>query len=530
MTNGRGRSSAGRARLGAGHITRGEKLTKIACLIGSACAALALAGAAHGALSVGVTDDRGRDNPSSFFAALTDIGLSQNRVSIAWDPAQPNVIGGQAAIESWLPLAQTTGVRVVFAIGPKTATALTSSPSAPSEFAAFVKQVAQAFPQVKDYVIGNEPNQPVFWKPQYDGAGKPLSAAAYEPVLARSYDALKAVDPVIRVIGVGLSPRGNDNPHAKSNVSRSPVRFLHELGLAYRASGRTKPLMDELAFHPYPLKNTDPPFVGYAWPNAGLANLDRIKQAVWDAFNGTAQQTFAETGASSFTPPLRLELDEIGWQVAILPGLAGLYTGTETIPTIDEATQAGYYADAIRAAECDPTVSSLSFFLLLDEPQLSHWQSGLERLDGSHRPSYNTVKQVIADTDGNCRDSLVSWTHTGGLVASRVTWGDLRRKRTTRTMRWSFGAGAKEEAVFRAGIFKAGTTRRTIAAQLVRGNPRAVMAVAGKIKAKNRVVTFAARKLKKGRYVFAIRMQATMNPARVTIVVSSSFRVSAPLR
>ncbi len=227
----------------------------------------------------------------------------------------------------------------------------------------------------------------------------------------------------------------------------------------------------------------------------------------------------------SFTPPLRLELDEIGWQVAILPGLAGLYTGTETIPTIDEATQAGYYADAITAAECDPTVSSLSFFLLLDEPQLSHWQSGLERLDGSHRPSYDTVKQVIADTDGNCRGSLVSWTHTGGLVASRVTWGDLRRKRTTRTTRWSFAAGAKEEAVFRAGIFKAGTTRHTIAAQLVRGNPKAVLAVVGKIKAKNRVVAFPARKLKNGRYVFAIRMQATMNPARVTIVVSSAFRV-----
>ena len=226
------------------------------------------------------------------------------------------------------------------------------------------------------------------------------------------------------MIGVGLSPRGNDNPNAKSNVSRSPVRFMHELGQAYRASGRTKPLMDELAFHPYPVKNTDPPFVGYAWPNAGLANLDRIKQAVWDAFHGTAQPTFAETGVQSFTPPLKLELDEIGWQVAVMPGLASLYSGTETVPTIDEATQAGYYGDAITAAECDPTVSSLSFFLLLDEPMLSRWQSGLERIDGSHRPSYDHGQ---AGDRGHRRQLPRQPRRLDARSGDRRAAGDLRR-------------------------------------------------------------------------------------------------------
>src|SRR5436190_22259895 len=99
---------------------------------------------------------------------------------------------------------------------------------------------------VKNYVIGNEPNQPRFWQPQFSSTGADLSGAAYEPLLAASYDALKAVDPSINVIGVGLSPRGNDNPFAKDNISTSPVRFLHDLGLAYRASKWNKPLMDEL--------------------------------------------------------------------------------------------------------------------------------------------------------------------------------------------------------------------------------------------------------------------------------------------
>ncbi len=506
-------------------------MTRISGLIACACAALALAGGAQGGLAIGVSDDGGKSNPTSFFKTLKDIGLTQNRISIGWDPAKPTTIPGQAAIAAELPLAQAAGIRVVFLVGPKSARDISSSASAPAAFASFVGQVAKAFPQVKDYVIGNEPNQPYFWLPQYSAEGKPLSAVAYEPVLARSYDALKTVNPAITVIGVGLSPRGNDNPNAKSNISRSPVRFLHDLGAAYRASGRTKPLMDELAFHPYPLKNTDPPGVGYAWPNAGLTNLDRIKQAVWDAFHGTAQPTLPETGVSTFTPPLRLELDEIGWQVAIQPALAGFYTGTETIPTIDETTQAAYYANAITTAECDPTVSSLSFFLLEDEPQLSHWQSGLERANGSHRPSYTSVKQTIADTKGNCQSTPTAWNHTAKIVSPLVSWGDLTRVRSPRTTRWSFRVGAQEEAVFRAAIFKAGTSRRTIAKRLIRGSPKGALAVvAGRIKAKKRVVTFPARRLKRGRYVFAIRMQATMNPSRVSVYVSSAFRVGPARR
>ena len=54
--------------------------------------------------------------------------------------------------------------------------------------------------------------------------------------------------------------------------------------------------MDELAFHPHPNSNTDSFLVGYRWPNAGTSNLGRIKQAVWDAFRGTAQPVFAEAG------------------------------------------------------------------------------------------------------------------------------------------------------------------------------------------------------------------------------------------
>jgi hypothetical protein len=221
--------------------------------------------------------------------------------------------------------------------------------------------------------------------------------------------------------------------------------------------------------------------------------------------------------------PLRLELDEMGWEVAIPPNLAMLYTGTESKPTIDEQTQAEYYADVIQSSECDGSISSLSFFLLEDEPDLSRWQSGLERIDGSHRPSYTAVKQTIGQTGGTCHQVMRSWKHTKTVVRARVAWGKLKRK--PRNTRWSFNAGAGEEALYRAGIFKAGTSKRTIAKSLLKGRPKPILAARGTIKARTRVVSFPSRRLRPGRYVFAIRMRASMNTNRASLVISRVIRV-----
>ncbi len=503
------------------------RLTRISGLFCCAALALTLAGAAQGGLEVGVTEDAGKasDGGAAFFAAMTDVGLKANRVSISWDSANPTAIQNQAEIEAWLPQAQAAHARIIFAVSPKSARGLTGPPEAVSQFVAFVRQLAQTYPMVKDYVIGNEPNQTLFWLPQFNGTGKALAAAAYLGVLAQSYDALKAIDPTINVIGIGLSPRGNDRPHARSNVSRSPVRFIRDLGAAYRASHRTKPLMDELAFHPYPSKDSDSPTVGYVWPNAGLPNLARVKQAVWDAFHGTAQPTFVESRTKTFAKPLMLELDEVGWQVTIPPDLMTLYFGKETSGLrIDEQTQARYYTDAIRLMACDRAVRALNFFHLMDEPDLNRWQSGLERVDLTHRPSYDAVKQTLAETGGNCQGTVGAWRHATAVVGARSLFaGPLNRPSSWK--RWSFRAGGNEEATFRAGVFPVTVGKRTIQRRLTIGRPAPLLASKGTIAAKNRVVAFPARRLKPGRYVFAIRMVATMNTQRTSLFVSRPFRV-----
>ena len=504
-------------------------MTRTRGLLLGACAVLAcaVAGAAQAGLDVGVTEDAGKtgDAGVAFFATLNDVGLKVNRVSVNWDPASPATIPGQDEIAAWLPQAQAAGTRIVFAVSPMHARDLTASSADRAQFASFLTQLASTFPTVKDYVIGNEPNQPRFWLPQYSPVGKPLAAAQFLPVLVSSYDALKAVDPAINVIGVGLSPRGNDQPFAKSNSSRSPVRFLHDLGVAYRATGRTRPIMDELAYHPYPQASQGPPSVRYAWPTAGLANLDRVKQAAWDAFHGTAQPTFAEPGNAA-TKPLRFDLDEVGWQVAPLPALASLYTGVETAGTklVSEDDQAAYYRDTVTLAECDPGVRMLSFFHLIDETDLDRWQSGLERADGSHRPAYDAVKQSLAQTQGNCPTAPVKWRHVTAVVLPTAAWGSLTRL-PARRMRLSFRAGAGEEAAFRAGVFKAGPTKAVLAKRLTTGRPKPALFAKGTIKATTRLVYFPVARLKPGLYVYAIRMSATMNPTRLSVLVSRPFRV-----
>ena len=493
-----------------------------------ACAALALAACPVAAadVTVGVADDRGKyaeDGGAWFFSTIRDAGMSENRMTVLWDPAQPTTIIERPFLNRALPTAAASGVRIVFAVYPTRASALTESAGAPEQFAAFLQLLARTYPQVKHFVIGNEPNLTRFWAPQFDPSGQQASGAAFVNVLARAYDALKAVDPGITVIAAGLSERGNDNPLAPSNVSTSPVRFLRAMGLAYRASGRTAPLMDMLDFHPYPESNEDPLTKEYAWPSVGYGNIDRLKQAVWDAFNGTGQPTVEEG--------LKLRIGEIGWQVATSgPG----YTGAENVPVTTSDRQAQLYGELLHLVACDPAGGSVNFFGLVDAPQLERWQAALVRVDGSRRPSFNAVRSALAETAGRCTGTRRAWRHATRVVGAGVEFGDLSRPRWWKQTSWGFKVTAAEEATYRAGIFRLpdATKKRSEAVAaiprfLAGATPaQAVLSASGTVTAHWKPqVKFPAKRLAPGSYVYAVSLGAAMNPARSSVFVSSPFRV-----
>ena len=125
----------------------------------------------------------------------------------------------------------------------------------------------------------------------------------------------------------------------------------------------------------------------------------------------------------------------------------------------------------------------LSFFHLVDETDLDRWQSGLERADDSHRPSYARVKQMLAQTQGNCQQASVRWKHASGVVLPVAAWGNLRKPFPRANTRWTFATGAAEQADFRAGIFKAGPSKAVLGRRLANGWPRPTLLAKGVIKA-----------------------------------------------
>ena len=374
-----------------------------------------LASASYAAAAdIGANDDTGKfesDSGATLYNNMASLGLRQIVLTTRHKPSDPLTIQDKDRLERTIPAAVAAGLRVVLDVYPYPPREVEAGLASPAAFGAYVAAVATAFPEVRQFVVGNEPNQPAFWRPQFAADGSNASAPAFGPYLAAAYDALKAIDPTIDVIGVGLSPRGNDRPAAKSNISSSPVRFIRALGAWYRASGRARPLMDGFSFHPYPNKATDPLDRGYPWPNAGFVNLDRIKQALWDAFNGTAQPTTVDG--------LKLHLDEVGWQVST-SGQAG-YLGLENVPVTDELTQAAVYAELVRRAACDADIADVSFFGFRDDGERAGFQAALQRLDGSDRPAADAVRAAIADTAAGCENAVTQWRPATSIIESSAS-------------------------------------------------------------------------------------------------------------
>ena len=209
---------------------------------------------------------------------------------------------------------------------------------------------------------------------------------------------MKAVRPQLQVIGGAVSPRGGDDAGA-SRLTHSPTTFIADLGLAYRATGRTTPIMDAFGFHPYGDTSSQAPT--FAHPNTttiGLADYDKLVSLLGTAFDGTAQP-------GSTLPIL---YDEYGVEAQIPAAKAALYTGTEpttTKPT-DELTQAWYYAQALALAFCQPNVEGVLLFHAFDETNLAAWQSGVYYADGTPKPSLPVVRdaarQVRRGTIARC--------------------------------------------------------------------------------------------------------------------------------
>jgi hypothetical protein len=471
-------------------------------------------------LAFGAADDYGKLHPCDrfFLSSLHDVGFTLNRMTVGWDPARPTTITDERALGPAIRCEQAAGIRVLLSIVPSRPTAIGGDVAAQAAFASFAAHVATTYPSVTDFIIGNEPNEPRFWQPQFVG-GQPVAGRDYESTLAQAYDAIKSVRRTANVIGFAVSSRGNDNPLAASNVSRSTLWFIHDVAEAYRASGRVRPIMDEFDFHPYPNQNADPYSKPVDWPHAGAANLDRVKQALWDGFHDTAQPTVAEQPDGRTTQGVRFArgglpilIGEVGTQTDT-SGHEGAYSGVENVPPVSQAAQAAYYVELIQLVACDPSVEALMFYPLIDDRDLAKLQSGALFADSTPKASYGAVRNEIANGRGDCQGSLATWQHTEHVIGAAADFSGAI-DRTTRQKAWNFSVAAEEAATYSAAI----VAQRPI---------KLVAASQGEIKAGYRpLVQFPLGALKPGTYRYTVRLQSVVNPARTTSFVSVPFRVT----
>jgi hypothetical protein len=311
-------------------------------------------------------------------------GLNAVRITTIWAPGDTAPSAGVLQLDrNVVDAAQLDGVRVFVSImnfGSRTSP-LTAGDQ--HDFALFSAALARALPGVRDFIIGNEPNLNRFWLPQFGASGEDVAAPAYEQLLAQTYDALKGVSPSIRVWGGAVSPRGGDRPNTGRDT-HSPTIFIQDLGAAYRASGRTTPIMDGFAFHPYEDTSSAPPESTHPYTTTiALADYDKLVSLLDAAFG----------------PNLPIVYDEFGVETTLPAAKASLYTGTEPTTTnpVDEATQADYYRRGIEIAYCQPNVAGMFLFHTVDEQGLLQWQSGLYYLDDTPKLSRTVVAEAAAE-------------------------------------------------------------------------------------------------------------------------------------
>ncbi len=365
-------------------------------------------GRAQPGMLVGVSDDFFKIEGALGTSYAGDLGLGAVRVTLHW-PGGATALAAEDAAD--LDRAVATGRRVVVSVYGD----WQDAPQDASErdaYCSYVRDVLVREPQIRDVVIWNEPNLSIFWRSQFDPAGKPASPAAYEALLARCWDVLHAARPDVNVIAPALCPWGSDSPDGPLTVSNSPVVFIRELGAAYRASGRTQPIFDTVGHHIYGESPGERPWRTHPYSRRiAEGDLTKLVTGLQDAFAGTAQPV---PGRPAGARTADVWYMEAGYETLPDAGKAYLYTGRETsnaLPALlgdtpwtelppaasaapDQATQ---LRDAVRLAYCQPSVGAFFNFLLRDQDDLGFWQSGVLWADRTPKGSYGAFRDVIRE-------------------------------------------------------------------------------------------------------------------------------------
>ena len=313
-------------------------------------------------------------------------GVAVRRPRNAADPADPAY--DWTAYDRAVLNAQAIGARVLFSIygtppWENRAVGLNRAPRDARNLQRFAYAAAMRYsgsyersdgvrlPPVRHWLAWNEPNNPVFLKPQFRRAGGRWvyeSARSYARICNAVYAGVHATLARGHKVGCGVTaPRGNNDP-SSVRPSVSPLAFLRAL----RATGRVR--FDAYAHHPYYGNAFDKPNTR---PRPA-PNTNRVTAVTL----GNIQDLVSELTRLYGRKPVWVT--EYGYQTNPPDDFFG----------VSWAAQARYLSQAFAIARRHPRIDMMLWYLLQDEPSLGGWQSGLFTSNGERKPSFRAFQRL----------------------------------------------------------------------------------------------------------------------------------------
>ena len=332
-------------------------------------------------------------SPTKSFAAFVNLRVQLLRMDLLWgtvvaekkpdhpaDPADPAY--DWSTYDNFVKNAAKNHIQVLFTIygTPPWANGGQKPNRAPKRMV-YLRQFAYAaakrysgtyklddgttLPSVRRWMAWNEPNNPVFLRPQWAILGKhtviPVAARTYAQICTAVWAGVHATGLKETVACGGTDPRGNNRARS-SRSSISPLTFLSALkryGLRH---------FDVYAHHPYYSRpNESPTTMPKAKTVVTLANIDVLIKLLTHLYGNK-----------------KLWITEYGYQTRPPDPHFG----------VSWAKQARYLTQAYSIARRNPRITLMTWFLLRDEKRLAGWQSGLETYGGKKKPAYYAFRRL----------------------------------------------------------------------------------------------------------------------------------------
>jgi hypothetical protein len=221
-------------------------------------------------------------------------------------------------------------------------------------------------PAVRYWLAWNEPNNPVFLKPQFQKVGQRwviASAKSYAEICNAVYNGVHTIGIASERVGCGATaPRGNNQP-LSSRPSVSPLVFL----AAVKTDGLKT--FDAWDHHPYYSNPSRTPASAVSGGSVELGNMDTLIRQVTQEYGNK-----------------RIWITEYGYET----------NPPDTIFGVSWAKQAEYLTDAFAIVRANPRIDMMLWFMLRDDPNVNGWQSGLITAGGKQKPSFAAFESMAS--------------------------------------------------------------------------------------------------------------------------------------